>query len=170
VVLFLVGCSHEPVVVDPPADAFVGELCSSEPGTANVTAQVVGPTRVYDHAFGGGILNGASGSPITLKLVLANQSPVSPGCASPGENCGSDVLVAKIDVLASGSELGGHDANVFDVLGFSAPGTLTITAWSNPFDASPGHIAGSLSASTEAIAIQGTFDTVFCVEMLGVPL
>lgn len=168
----LVGCAQQPPTpepVDAPPDV-AGATCSSANGTANVALQVVGPTKVYERAYGGGILNGVADAPFTLKLVFANQSPVPVCCASAGESCCSDALVAEVLLIPKGGELGSHDANVFDVLGFSSTGTLTITDWSHPFDMLPGHVAGSLTASTGAAAIQGTFDTVFCADMLGAPI
>jgi len=177
VALCFVGCAgphHEPVV-DGPTDAppdVAGNTCSSAGGTANVVVRTVGPTKVYDRVYAGGILssgpvNGVSSFPFSLQLVFANQTPVPVCCTSPDSSCcGLDALSAEVDLLPNGGELGSHAANVFGV-GFSAMGTLTIADWIQPFDVPPGRITGSLSVSTSTVSIDGTFDNVFCAEMLG---
>lgn len=171
VALFLVGCgqqSHH----EPDAPPWLS-ACSSAGGTANVVLQMNAPEKVYDRAYAGGIIemgvNGVSGFPFSLRLTFTNQSPVPVCCGTPDppdHSCCSDALLARVDFLVDGGELGDHAANVFDVLGFSAPGTLTITEWNDPIDMPPGHIAGSVSALTDDVAISGTFDNVFCPDMI----
>ena len=173
--LCLVGCAaphHEPVVdgaTDAPPDV-AGATCSSEGGTANV---VVGTdAKVYDRVYAGGILlsgpvNGVSSFPFSLQLVFANQSPVPVCCTSADSSCcGIDALSVEVDALPNGGELGSHATNISGV-GFSTMGTLTIADWIDPFDSPPGRITGSLSVSTSTVSIDGTFDNVFCAEMLG---
>lgn len=45
-------------------------------------------------------------------------------------------------------------------------GTLTISAFVQPFENAPGRIAGSLSASSGAMSVSGTFDNDLCAALL----
>jgi hypothetical protein len=51
-----------------------------------------------------------------------------------------------------------------------ALGMLLITDWMHPLDMPPGHIAGSLSVTTNTVTIDGTFDNTFCAGMVGVTI
>src|ERR1044071_721784 len=95
--LLLVGCAQQSG--HPAADAAFDadpSACMSAAGTANVVVRTVGPAKVYDRLFAGGVelggpVNGATGIPFELKLVFANESPMSPAtgacCAIQDPSC-----------------------------------------------------------------------------------
>jgi hypothetical protein len=174
--LLLVGCAkqsgHPAVDASSDADQLT---CTSAGGTANVVVRAVGPAKVYDRLYAGGIegglVNGVSDAPLFLKLVFANQSPISAEtgscCGTPGSSCcGIDTISVQVQ-LVGGSEVGSHSADVSG-MDFTTTGTLTITDWMHPLDSPPGHIAGSLSVTTNSVTIDGTFDNTFCAGMVGI--
>lgn len=176
----LVGCAHQSghPASDASADADPS-ACSSAVGTANVVVRPVGPAKVYNRLYAGGTELGgpvqdATGIPFALRLVFANDSPVSPGigecCSTAGDDCCNvDALVVDVHDLPDGGELGSHTANVSG-MDLTTAGVLTITAWSQPLDMPPGHVAGSLSVATPTVTIDGTFDNSFCAGMVGVTI
>jgi hypothetical protein len=174
--LLLVGCAHQSGHPAPDADP---SACTSAGGTANLVVRAVGPAKVYDRLFAGGTelggpVNGATGIPFQLRLVFANDSPIEPStavcCGTPDSSCcGIDAVTAQVDSLPGGGELGAHTATVSGMT-FSAMGTLTITDWIQPLDMPPGHVAGSLSVTTNSVTIDGTFDNSFCAGMVGVTI
>jgi hypothetical protein len=176
--LLLVACAkqsgHPAVDASGDADPL---LCTSAGGTANVVVRTVGPAKVYDRLYAGGIegglVNGVTGIPLFLKLVFANQSPISSDvgncCGTPGSSCcGIDSLAVNVN-LPNGAELGTHAADVSG-MDFTVTGTLTITDWMHPLDMPPGHVAGSLSVTANSVTIDGTFDNTFCAGMVGVTI
>jgi hypothetical protein len=177
--LLLVACAkqsgHPAVDASGDADQL---LCTSAVGTANVVVRMVGPAKVYDRVYAGGIegglVNGFADAPLFLKLVFANQSPISAEtgscCATPGSSCcGIDTVSLQVQSIGGGNELGSHSADVSGT-DFTVTGTLTITDWIHPLDMPPGHIAGSLSVTANSVTIDGTFDNTFCAGMVGVTI
>jgi hypothetical protein len=173
--LLLVGCAQQsghPAVDAPPDPA--EPMCASAGGTANIVVRMSGATKMYGRLYAGGIegslVNAFSGQPLALKLVFANESPILADtgncCATPGSNCcGLDSIAVNIDNFPSG--VGSHAADVSG-MGFTATGTLDVTDWIHPIDTPPGHIAGSLSVTTNSVTIDGTFDNTFCDGMVGI--
>jgi hypothetical protein len=189
----LVGCGHPAAgIADAPAEAapFLDgppAFCDAG-GASHVTVTRAGVTTTYDRAFGGGVwLIGpvapgraaappaGAGMTASLLLTTADHLPQATAidCRIPGQigsPCTLDGVVMETGALPADGELGAwpiqiagtHDASPL------IDGTMTITAFTQPFLHAPGRITGTLAAgpTTAGDVITGTFDATFCAGLL----
>jgi hypothetical protein len=185
-VLALAACSKhdEPMTTDAPTpvpDVMTSDaqdaFCSASVGTATVMSSHQNATSTWTRLDAGGTwftgpLTVAS-PPMSLSLLFVNADPIEREvgwcCQSPGQACCTiDGFGVTTDGLPSGAELGAHAAMVmsFHDSAFQLSGSIDVTSFSQPFEHMPGHIAGSVSASSGGYSFSGTFDNEFCAALL----
>lgn len=170
------GSSPEVVVPDVRDEFFA---CSSPTGAAKVTVLQTFLGSVY---AGGVLFSGPvapakiAGTPFSLKFLFVKDQNLARErlfeCTDPLGTCLLEGIAAfSTQPITGDTVIGSHavqvkrteDTQMID-------GTIDVTSFTNPFDASPGAITGTISASGSAFSVSGSFSTVFCQPMLAVTI
>jgi hypothetical protein len=180
VLLLAVGCGADhhgsPAVDAPPIlpDADLN-FCDAAVDSAHVTVIDAGTTTTYARIHAGAlILSGpvapVNGIPMTIQLMFTDADHISTNdgfdCIAPDyAGCPLTGALARTEAIPYGAELGTHPVT-FDSLthaGLDAHGTVTIDAIIRPIDAAPGNIRGSVTTTSGADSVSGTFENNFCL-------
>jgi len=185
VLLFAVGCgadhgSHpigdasasDDAPSFPDADLY---FCDATADSAHVTVTDAGTATTYSRIHAGALIESGpvapvNGIPMTIQLMFTDADHFSTtdgfDCIAPDyAGCPFTGALARTDSIPYGAEVGTHPV-VFDSLthaGLDAHGTLTIDAIIRPVDAAPGHIRGSVTTTSGADSVTGTFENNFCL-------
>lgn len=186
-VVLATGCTEHgstpPDALLPDAKLFLDApvtTCFSPAGSANVT---VTPGSVFGRiyvggVFGSGFVTKTAGFPVTLQLLITNAPEagfaVLDTCTGFGTACTTEgVFVATKGQIDSDAPLGSHQATIARTVGGGGTvveGNVTITEYLDPLDSLPGHITGTVAATTPTITLSGSFSSVFCPPYMRFPI
>ncbi|MEO7094662.1 MAG: hypothetical protein ABI175_15500 [Polyangiales bacterium] len=150
-------------------------MCLAPNGSAEVTAS---PGLAFAKVYAGGVLlsgpaQKGTGAPFALQMLFTNlsQADLEVGGVCDGNsqpNCMTDGLALHTTTaLERDAEVGTHSVTLRRTIsGPAIQGMMTVTEFMNPFDALPGHITGTVSAT----GVSGSFSTVFCPPFLAVTI
>jgi len=180
------GCGHDQgaLVIDArPVDQVDAtfDFCPASGTTATVEVGSGSTHATYSHVhagatwFVGPAAPSVGGADMSVRLLVTSSSEPVPAltaqcCGGGGDQacCTLDGITVDTNGLGVGAEVGDHPAQLqsFHDATFQLLGTLTISAFIQPFENAPGRIAGSLSASSGGMSVSGTFDNTFCPALL----
>jgi len=175
-VLLAAGCnehgSSPPDAFAPDAKLFLDAqvtTCFAPAGSANVTAT---PSDTFDRVYIGGVFGSgpfARTAHVAPNVLLVITNAPSAGfeltSCTGGAGCPIEGLfVSIVGGLEPEALVGSHRASIERTQGGGAAveGVMNITEFVDPFDSLPGHLTGTVSATTPSLTVNGSFSSVFC--------
>jgi hypothetical protein len=184
VALALTGCSADhgtthppdaPTVVLPDADAY---FCDAPAHSSTISIVIGGVPTGFMRVHAGGTIFAGPVAPVapvdrtamSLMLLFIDEDHVAQSdalnCFEPHTACTLDGVLGEVDSI---NELGPHPIRLDSLQhGVTVQGTLTITDFTHPYDAGPGHIAGSIATPDNSVS--GSFGNDFCGALLSVTI
>jgi hypothetical protein len=185
-VVCLIGCGHDqpasPIDAPPLVDTAAPNVgfCPVGTTTANIELGSGSTHASYSHMhagatwFVGPVAPSVAGPDMSASLLFTSSNDPLPAttamCCAGGDQtcCALEGITVDTTGLGVGAEVGAHPVTIrsFRDPAFQLMGTLTISAFVQPFENAPGRIAGVVSASSNGMTVSGSFDNTFCAALL----